>query len=267
MAEKHDAGAEISTATLMAYADGTLAPEEAVHVEQAMAASAELREEVNDYRLSRRALEQALVPLDQMPAPPSLVDLILTHKGAPEPATPSVINLADHRKARPVWIDALAAGVLLSVGLGVGGMISGAGRTPASVFAMADNGALAPGSILATTLESGSSSVTRVRDAVQVRPVQTFMAGDTPCREFEVLAGSAGSVGIACRRQDGWRVETLTAANVASEPAGFRLASGPQDALLEAALAGLNASSGLDAEAERCLITAGWSDRSSCLAQ
>jgi hypothetical protein len=264
MAEKHDAGAEISTATLMAYADGKLAPEEAVRVEQAMAASAELREEVNDYRLSRRALEQALVPLDQMPAPPSLVDLILTHKGAPEPA---VINLADRRKARPVWIDAVAAGALLSVGLGVGGMISGAGTTPPSVFAMSDNGTLAPGSILATTLEGGSSSITRVRDAVQVRPVQTFMAGETPCREFEVLAGSAGSVGIACRRQDGWRVETLTTANVASDPAGFRLASGPQDALLEAALAGLNASSGLDAEAERCLITAGWSDRSSCVAR
>ena len=267
MAGKLDPATEMSAEILMAYADGTLAPEEAERVELALAASAELRQEVNDYRLSRRALEQALVPLDQMPAPPSLVDFILTHKGEPEQAITSVINLAERRRARPVWIDAVAAGVLLSAGLGAGGALSSAGTAPASVFAMADNGTLATGSILAATLESGPSSVTRVRDAVQVRPVQTFMAGETPCREFEVLAGSAGSVGIACRRQDGWRVETLTAANVASDPAGFRLASGPQDALLEAALAGLNASSGLDAGAEHCLITAGWSDRSSCLTQ
>jgi hypothetical protein len=257
----------MSAEILMAYTDGTLAPEEAERVELALAASAERRQEVHDYRLSRRALEQTLIPLDQMPVPPSLVDLILTHKSEQEQAITSVINLAERRKARPVWIDAVAAGVVLSVGLGVGGALSGAGTAPASVFAMADNGTLATGSILVTTLESSSSSVTLVRDAVQVRPVQTFMAGETPCREFEMLAGSAGSVGIACRRQGGWRIETLTTANVASDPAGFRLASGPQDALLEATLAGLNASSGLDAEAERCLITAGWSNRSSCLKQ
>jgi hypothetical protein len=267
MVEKNDDASDISPSMLMAYADETLSPEDAARVEQAIAASADLRAEVEDYRISRRAVERALRPLDQLPVPPSLVDLILTHKGEPEKPSATFVNLADRRKARPIWIDALAAGVLLSAGLGAGGAFLGGGAAPASVFTMADSGALEPNSILAITLQSGASAVTRVRGAVQVRPIQTFMAGETPCREFEVLAGDTGSLGIACRREDGWRVETLVAANVTSDTGGFRLASGPQDALLESALAGLGASPGLDADAERCLIAAAWSAKSSCHVQ
>ena len=259
--EKHP---EFSPETLMAYADGQLSPEEIARVEQAIAESAELRREIADYRLTHRVVAQTLRPLDQLPVPPALVDFVLKHKGESEPPSAPVIKLADRRKARPVWIDAIAAGVLLSAGLAVGGTMFGRGLDQTTVLAMADNGALAPASMLATTLEDGASSVVRVRGGAQVRPVQTFLAGETPCREFEMLAGNAGSVGIACRRQEGWHIETLVAAQVTHDAGGFKLASGPQDAALETALANLDASAGLEAEAERCLITAGWSEVSSC---
>lgn len=264
MAGPNDMSAEIPPETLMAYADGTLSAEEAARVEQAVAASPALREELKDYRLSRSAVDQALRPLDQLPVPPALVDLILTRKESSQPSDAQVINLAERRKPRPLWIDALAAGVLLSVGLGLGGSLSGGGSSPAAIFAMMDNGALAPDSFLAATLESGASAVARLRGEVQVKPVQTFMAGETPCREFEILSRDAGSIGIACRREEGWRVETMVAAKVTGATGSFQLASGPQDALLESALAALNASPGLEADAERCLMSAGWSAKSSC---
>jgi hypothetical protein len=248
----------IDSSVLMSFADGELAPEDAAHVEAALAADPSLRDEVESYRRTRRILDQTLGPVANVPPPQHLIDLI-KHTTPPAPgATRKIVSFAAHAKARPVWIDALAACMLLGAGVGAGLILTPRQASSADLaVAVALDGTLTGASVVAVALEKQPSATILRQNGVNVKPVQTFFVGERPCREFEVSTEGTGAVGIACRTPDGWRLETILTADVSAD-SGYQIASGPNDALIDDVLDRLSATTGLEREPEACLLERGW---------
>lgn len=249
----------INSDTLMSYADGTLSAEAAARIERAIEGDQALRDELEDYRRTRQVLVQTIGPLVQDAVPPGLVDLInRTAPGSPGTSN-KVVNFPPIRKTRPVWTDALAAGLLLAIGVGAGSIMNSGSAGPADmVVAVSADGMISRASVIAAALETQPSASVFRQDGIAVKPVQTFFSNEMPCREFEVATETAGAVGIACRHPTGWRLETILAASV-TQGSGYQVAAGPNDALIEGVLNGLSATPGLERDPEACLLGQHWS--------
>ena len=111
---------------LMAYADGELAGAERAAVETAIATDPALAARVESYRAGRRLLKQRFAAVAGEPVPQRLLDLL-----QPPAASDKVVPLRPRaaapvtapRRTRPVWPMALAASLLLALGLAGGGWL------------------------------------------------------------------------------------------------------------------------------------------------
>lgn len=163
--------------------------------------------------------------------------------------------LGRKRRGRP-WIPtAIAAGLALAVGLGIGDTFFDQNVRP--IAALGD----APlGGPLHTALEqllSGES----VAEGVQ--PMLTFWDGSgRACREFEVSQELPNELefGIACRDANGrWHVEIIVAAPAAAQDGKeYSTASGAAGSALETMLDALGAGPVLSPDDEATLIREMW---------
>lgn len=222
----------IDETRLIAWIDGELAPEEAVQVEQAVAADAELRALAETHKALRARFEMAFAPIAEEP-----VDL---------PRSAEIVSLAAARSARsratssaPRWWVPGAIAASLVVGLLIGRMEqpTGVGDRP---------NAIALSTPLAHALDRQLAG-----EAGPLRVALSFRTHDGAyCRSFT----AAYLAGIACRAPGGWQLRYATPSH---ENGGeYRMAG--TDPAQAGAIAAMMDGDPLDVAGERAARAKGW---------
>lgn len=263
---------------LLAYADGTLSPEEADIVRDLLEADPEARAIVESLRRSGALAAEAYADILDEPVPERLVSAAL---GASSARSGAEVISFEARRARRSWtgssISAIAAALLLTLGTVTGYLIGHGQQAPADQSRLS-LGPLPAGSQLAQLLESRRSNdpmkigLERGDGAHEAMIVGTIRdGGGRVCREIELVSpaqsGAAGVTpgalagAIACRGQGGrWTVEGAVqiAAEAAPSGGGFNPASGATRAPLETILSPLGRISPLTLDEETRLIGRAW---------
>ncbi len=196
--------------TLMAFADGEL--EEARHTEIAAAVEKdpELARRVQQFRALRHEIAGAYAAVLDQPVPDRLRDAARA-PGRPSSAKGNVVQFPSRgTKAPPSpwrgreWF-AMAASLVLGV------LLSWKFLAPGGDIVTRE-GALVAGGELASALDTQLASTQDPSSAVFIHV--SFKAKDGGfCRSF--IARESSSAGIACREGQQWRVESLSAVQIA----------------------------------------------------
>jgi anti-sigma factor RsiW len=214
----------IDDETLMAYADGQLAADDAAMVERAMAEDEAIAERVAMFAESRFAVRSALGAAP--PVPDALTARIRAMADADarqrESASPAnVVSLATRRRTVPFWQLPIAASVALGVGF-LGGWIGAPGNQADSGLSIASLDDPAVVSVLET---EKAGARTQIGSGAEVAVIASFLGSDgSLCREFEHDAAGRTIVAVACHRDDAWAIEFAVAA-AASDASGYAPAS------------------------------------------
>ncbi len=223
---------KIEDTDLMAYMDGELSPAEAREVEEQLAQSADLREQLDRLHAADALLAKSLESTATRSTRPDTMALVdeLAHKLAHQETRPEN-NLVTLRQPdqgntplwkRPFIPQAIAASVALFIGFGAGNLTSRNDDAATGSYTDFAMGQISPQSPLYRALETSASNQT-VRFGPEEEASATLMttfqtASGTYCREFAATAPSGGSHGIACRKNGGWIVKAVVATNT-PEPA------------------------------------------------
>lgn len=242
---------------ISAFLDGEMSEAEMLAFEDEMARDAKLAAAVGAFgeadSLLRRAFDE---PIQQ-----GVDHAMLARMGLSEPhvansrtadavvAQTSGSTSAPANDNPPIWRKwAFPAGGAIAAGLAVMLHFGGGAGT---VYDAEFNQALD---------ETPSLNVAALPDGTSLSPLLSFRAGDGRyCREFTEIRHGQGRTALACRGDDGWRVE-------ASQDGAVRLAdngsiapaSGAGSSLLDEAYKRLNAGDPIAAQEEAKLIGADW---------
>ncbi len=235
-----------SDETLMAYADGELAPPEREQVERAMLDDPELAARVARHQALRADVFAAFAPVLEEPMPARLAAAVLPDK---------VADLAAARAPRHGWSWAQWGGMAASLAVGVlaGSLWIGGGQPQSGV---AGNGtALVATGVLAEALSTRLAGDTAGNAGVKIGV--SFVAKDGAlCRSF--VAGA--SAGLACRQGGQWLLPVVAQAE--QEAAGdYRQAGSAMPAAVLEAIDARIAGPALDAEGERAARQQSWQRR------
>lgn len=244
---------ELSDEILMAYADGQLPEAQAREIDRALLADEAARARVEIFVKSRKALAGAFD--DVMDEPPAHL-LAAIESGGKVVSLHAAAAKAQARPRASVWPSALAASIALAIGLAGGFGLRGVATVDSAAPILAQGGGLSLGADVAAALDQTPSlGRADIAQAAVIVPVLTFRAGDGAlCREFELSGGDARATGIACRRDEAWRLEALVAGGSASIGDSFAPASGADEKTLERVLERLQASDPLSAEDEAAVL-------------
>lgn len=238
--------------TLTAFVDGELDEARALAVEAALETDAALAARVEALAESRTLVREAYAPLADAPVPEHLVAAIRS-RGADLRAraeAPNIVPLP-RRKAsaiRTFLPMAAAACVALVAGYGLG---LSTGRVGDEADRPAIGGPLG-GAVAAALFDLPAGEMRSLDRGERLQVVSTFRdASGALCREFELDAGNAPLLSVACRDGADWRLRF--AAEAPRADGGFAPASshGALDAYLEA----IGAGEPLDADAERAALS------------
>jgi hypothetical protein len=249
---------EITDELLVAYVDDELDAAQRDMVSSVLETNPALCRRADEMRLSRDLLREAF-PLDPGASVPASIEASanrLAEACARTSARPKRSFLfKDHRKY------AMAAGVVLCVTAAASYLAwrAGSASTARSVTALMQ---IEPDSPLHGVLESSPSANALdvpTHDA-SMRAVLTFRAKDGRfCREFEILASSGGSTGIACRDQGAWRAEVLlSAAPTPTSSTHYTPAGQSDDAAVAQVVERLIEGDPLSAQQEARVLANGW---------
>jgi hypothetical protein len=248
--------------TLCAYIDGELAADERARLDQALATDPGLRERLEQLRGVTQLLQEELSAPDDEPVPEGLLNAARA-LAQDRRASDNVVALSPKPRRIEVarWQVGIAAAVTLVVGgvLGAGWQMLNNEATLDTRIASLDAGRIGPENPLHDALESTISgdSVT-LADQSRIRLILSFAATDGRfCREFDVAATNAASVGVACREAGAWRLEVLLAAKP-QDTGTYAPASGFNSRALEDVVSALMKDAPLGPNEERDLITRGW---------
>ncbi len=257
--------------TLVAFADGALAPDEAEKVAAFVAENEDARRFVERLRssgdLAKEAFDRAM---HDAQSDARLAALILDTK-SPETEA-NVVSLPPRQIRTPTPSGLalpMAAAIALIVG-GIGGYEFGR-RASEPVWMAGTEVAVGPvkaGTPLATLLDekpSGEAITLSAAPAQDLMVVASFRdANGRICREFEAFSpDTAGPVtaGIACRNERGvWRVEGAAQLAEGAEPPSqdYSPASGGDAAAMEGLLKALGAKPALSKNDEEALLKNKW---------
>jgi hypothetical protein len=247
---------ELNTATLMAYVDGELPPEQAAAVEAALAHDAGARQQVERLQALNRRLRAAFSTELSDAVPAGLLahahgQHLNTTQAPPTCANPSAQLIRFPRAAWPRWMGLAASVLLLLWGWQAWGPGAAIDDT---AWRSEPDGRLVASASLERALEQQLALETGPH---AIKVAWTFKDRDGRyCRSFE----APGGAGLACRDAGHWQLVVLTPTQTPSNApdADLRLASsGLPTAVLEAAerrMAGM----ALDARQEREARDAGW---------
>ncbi|TNE32116.1 MAG: hypothetical protein EP350_06575 [Alphaproteobacteria bacterium] len=235
---------------IAAFIDGALEGSELAAFEAELETDSELAGELERLMANDTLLREAFGAPMQVVAD----DALLARMGLLPDKVEKPVDLDAHRRSARVANDnppfrtrwALPVGGAIAASLTLAILFIGPGgnsfdraleNTPSGQFAAMDNGS-------------------------RLTPLLTFVASDgSYCREFSIAReAAAGGAGIACRRSGSWQVEALErGATELADPNEIALASGVEDATLDAVYDRLGASDPFDAKREARLIQQDWS--------
>jgi hypothetical protein len=253
-----EAKLDITDELLVAYVDDELDAAQRDMVSSVLDSNPALLRRAAEMRLARDLLREAfpLRPDANVPAPIDAAASRLAEACARRAwRSPLTFRFRYRRKY------AVAAAVVLCVTAAASYLVWRTGSEPARlpVTAMMRIGS---DTALHGVLESArSAEVVNVpaEDAV-LRAVLTFRAKDGRfCREFEILAGSGGSTGIACRDNGEWRAEVLLSAAAAPPNSTYYTpAAEPDEPAIAEVVERLRQGDPLGAEEEARVLASGW---------
>lgn len=227
---------------LAAWLDGELSLEEAREFEQLLASDPELAARAERWRAGDRRIAAALVPITQQPIDADMLAML----GLAEPVPPAGAAIAANDNS-PWWRrHALPLGGALAASLALVALL-----VPRQAPGPQDGLSLA----LETTPSLGEA---KLADGRVVQPTLTVRAADGRyCREFHI----ADAVALACRSDDGWKVEAQGKGAGPDGGGDIGLAGGAGTQTLDAAYRRLGASDPLGGQAEAELIGKRWGER------
>jgi len=226
--------ASVPEETLMAYADGALAADEAARVEALIAADPELQRQVEAHRALKAEVFGAFAPILQQPVPARLAATLARSRPSGPPAWAAMAA-------------ALAVGVL--AGVSIAGQFWSARSLTGGEAGLEARGALA--AALETRLASDTG-------AAPARVGLSFRSGGRYCRTFDV-AGERPWAGIACKEGGDWMIQTaLRTAGDAAEPGRYRQASSGLPPQIIAAVEAMIDGRPLEREQEQAAVAQGW---------
>jgi anti-sigma factor RsiW len=242
--------------TLMAYADGELAPDLRARVEQAMREDPAVAAAVERHRALRADVFAAFAGVLDEPVPPRLQPAPAAAIGGRGQVRVDVLAQAGARPLPARWSWRQWGGMAASLAAGVlaGALgwqqVHGDGGAP---FGRQGDGLVARGELA----DALSTRLAADAPAGAVRVGLSFAAkGGEYCRSFRLGA----TAGLACRQGGEWRIPVL-AQDEQAEQAGYRQAgSGMPAAVLDAIDARI-AGASLDGGAERAARDRGWQGR------
>lgn len=245
----------ISDETLMAYVDGELDAQQAMHIEIAMQKDAQLAARVAMHRALRSQLQSELSSVLAEPVPDRLLNVLQAR------TVSNVIGLDDARQRKTIaakhswgtreWA-AMAASLVVGVALGIYALnFNSSSLVIARGSEMLAQGKLA--NALTSQLASNAAQVNN--QSIQMGISFRNHAGEY-CRSFAVHDGNA-LAGLACKQQDSWRVQMLTQAS-SSNTTEFRQAGSTMPAAVLAQIEQQIDGEPLDADAEAAAQRAGW---------
>ncbi|MBU2583578.1 MAG: hypothetical protein KJ622_17865 [Alphaproteobacteria bacterium] len=268
-----------SDETLMAYADGKLAPDEHARVAEYLAGDADARALVEDFKRTASLAARAFADIDKTELPAGLVELILNGKAdtpadAPETVVPFRKSQATE-VSRPMtrWLLPMAASLSIIAGAILGYAL--ATRTGGDIVTTAIQvGPVADGSPMRRLLESrptGEPESLATPDGAHKEMVVVATFKDKYgrfCREVEtslaIAPGIPVDLAVACRASGGnWTVEgALHLAERQPAPSngtGFAPASGIDEATaIDGLMNMLGAKQNLTPVEEKAALSAGW---------
>lgn len=249
-------------ATLAAFVDDELSPEEAARVVLHLADHPEDQAYVDRITVDRDLLARAFADIAATPLPPALEALL----AGPAPTAGDGRPRRDERRGRvarrriapgrrPLAIGGVAAATLAAVAI-----FLGLGRAPDARLELAA-GPVAADSALAAALDELPTGASRdVAQGGRVEMLATFPdARGNLCRELQLVFEQAGRFdhAVACGRGAGWTVE-IAVTEQAAQDDGFAPADGPGGRAVQRLLDEIGAGLALDAEEEAAALARGW---------
>ena len=208
-----EAKLEITDELLVAYVDDELDADQRAMVSSVLTGNPALCRRAEEMRLARDLLQEAFPLRADVTVPPEI----------DRAANRLAEACASQRSPRPQrslfqfgWKHGLVAGLLVCVA-GLAGYAAWRGTGASTGTAVTALMLIGPETPLHRVLESTPSAevVNVPAESAAIRAVLTFRAKDGRfCREFEILAASGGSTGIACREQGAWRAEVMLGTTV-----------------------------------------------------
>lgn len=249
---------------LCAYIDGELSAEETARLTERLTKEPALLKRLETMRSADGDVRKVYASLDRQPMPKGVLDLLDETDATSSEA--AMADTGDNVVAMPPraprsWFDvpmAMAASVALLAGILLGGLLGDETAGPGSPITIAE--VIAPETDLHRLLEGTvSAEPVAFSDGARGNVILTFEAPSGEyCRQFHVEESSRSVDGLACRRGDGWRVDTLSFGP--ATPGGFQTASGGAPAAVRAAVdARIGAAEPLDPAEESLIISESWS--------
>lgn len=256
--------------TLSAFIDGELPETEADTLRIEMAKDPGLEERVAQLRRANDAVRLAYSDIENEPLPDSVLDLfnktpsnVASFAQAQQAnETPRVHAGVLQRFTSTQWPMAMAAGLALVIGFGIGQI--GGGAPGASGNAVQIAGVIAADNPVFEILDNGASAELHMANAetgLQVEPVLSMQRADGVfCREYFISDSKARFHNVACKENDQWTVKFAvnipTAEN--SIDGSYIAASATSNALAADYVDRVIAGDALDAAAEQNAIKDGW---------
>ena len=230
---------------IAAFADGELPVEREAAMRDAMAADPELAKQVERHRALAARLSQHYAPVLDEEVPDRLADLLTARKDE------TVVDFAAARQKqeaqkreassrRPHW--GWIAGPALAASLAIAVIMGDSDTGPGTGYA---------GSQLAAVLDD--QLVAEQPPAAETRVLLSFEdQGGQFCRAYSGVSGG----GIACRDEEGWRIERRSEGSEAAST-DFRMVGADEGAILAEAQE-MAAGPALDAAGEQAARERGW---------
>ncbi len=230
---------------IAAFADGELPVEREAAMRDAMAADPELAKQVERHRALAARLSQHYAPVLDEEVPDRLADLLTARKDE------TVVDFAAARQKqeaqkreassrRPHW--GWIAGPALAASLAIAVIMGDSDTGPGTGYA---------GSQLASVLDD--QLVAEQPPAAETRVLLSFEdQGGQFCRAYSGVSGG----GIACRDEEGWRIERRSEGSEAAST-DFRMVGADEGAILAEAQE-MAAGPALDAAGEQVARERGW---------
>jgi hypothetical protein len=253
-----EAKLDITDELLVAYVDDELDPSQREMVRSVLAGNPALSRRADEMRLARELLNEAfpLRPDADVPAPIDAAANRLADACAQRSSRPKVTSFS----RRELRYAAIAASLLLCVAVAATYLVrrddvDSADRAGALMR-------IDPETSLFQLLEhTPSTEVINIpADNAALRAILTFRAKDGRfCREFEILAGTRGTTGVACRQQGRWHAEVLMSAAAATPNSNYYTPAGESDdAAVSDIVDRLIQGDPLGAEEETRVLASGW---------
>lgn len=239
---------------LSAYLDGELPHEEMEQLERDLAADSVLAGRLDRMTGANQAFLTAAADIDAAPLP-ARTEALLANAGKTESAR--IIPFPRRVLAFVVEHRAVAASLVCAAAayaLGTSVMPDTASDIPAS------NGLIASASPLYRVLEQGASgAAVQLPGGIDAKPQLTFLtANDAVCRQYELTTPGGAVEGIACRQDEGWRVQVASFASGRIGQGDYQTASSGRSAALEAFIDANISGSPLNGAEESELMARGW---------